>query len=163
MDSGLIALIVITLIRFFVPWTIFRWPLAGALLAILADISDVMVFERFGAGPLSGDLYHNFDKVFDMWYLFFEFMLALKWKSSLARGTALFLFVWRFSGFAVFEFSTMLGYGKAFRPAFTLAPNLFEHWYLTWTVIKKWWPNFVLTKTKLFVLLLIVGVPKLVQ
>ena len=161
MDSGLVALIVIILVRFFVPLTLFRFPLLGALFCIIGDISDVMIFEEFGAGPLTGGLYHNFDKVFDIWYLFFELLVARRWANNLAKNTAVFFFMWRFLGFVTFEASTILG--ATFRPAFTLSPNIFEHWYIAWTVIKKWNPRFVLTKTRLAIILFIVGAPKLIQ
>lgn len=46
------ALILVILIRLGLPLTILRWPLGGAVVAILADISDVMIFEQFGSGPL---------------------------------------------------------------------------------------------------------------
>lgn len=154
--EGFTALIIVILIRTFVPFTLFRWPLFGAVLAILADISDVMIFEAFGSGPLEGELYHNFDKIFDTYYLFFEFLVLHKWVNTLARRTGKILFLWRFAGFTLFEFTGI-------RPFFTLAPNIFEHWYLAWTVIKKWWPQFALTKTRLFIILFIVGAPKVVQ
>lgn len=161
MDLGLFIFCLLVLIRTAVPLTLFRFPLLGAVLCILGDISDVMLFEAFGAGPLPDGLYHNFDKFFDIWYLFFECLVAWRWRNVLARKTALILFTWRFMGFATFEISTLLGH--TIRWAFFAAPNIFEHWYILWTVILKWWPSFKLTKAKLAILILLVGAPKIAQ
>ena len=155
----MIASIVIILVRLLVPFTIFRWPLGGALLAIAADASDVMTFERFGYGffdYFGTNTYHNLDKFFDTYYLFFELLIARKWTSVLARRTAVSLFWLRFSGVILFEITRV-------RWLFVLTPNIFENFYIFWTVVLKWFKNFKLTKTKLLLILIIVGVPKIVQ
>ncbi|MEK6906813.1 MAG: hypothetical protein AABW81_04290 [Nanoarchaeota archaeon] len=66
MTLGEIASILVILIRVFIPLTILRWPLAGAVLAILGDISDVMIYEQFGRGFLQVVPYHFTDKIFDI-------------------------------------------------------------------------------------------------
>lgn len=62
---------IVALIRTFVPFTILRWPLAGAILAVIADAADVMIFQafksQFGSGLFSPAYYHNFDKFFDIY------------------------------------------------------------------------------------------------
>jgi hypothetical protein len=161
MDVGLIALIIVVCIRLFLPLTVFRWALLGGVLAILGDICDVMIFEAFGSGPLQGDLYHNFDKFFDTYYLTLEFLVVRKWKNVIARRTAKGLFYWRFTGFALFEILSIFGY--VFRPFFLLAPNVFEHFYIFWAFILRFVPKFKLTVKRLIIILLIVGLPKLVQ
>jgi len=161
MDTGILALIIITAIRLFLPLSVFKWPLLGGLLAILGDISDVMTFETYGSGPLSDEYYHNYDKVFDIYYLFLEFLVARTWTDKLAKKTAQGLFIWRFAGFGLFELSTLLGH--TVRPFFFLAPNIFENFYLAWLTIRKFKPEFVLTKKRLVIILLIVGIPKIIQ
>jgi len=49
MDGFVVSLIVIGY-RFFVPFTILRWSLAGIFLSIAADASDAMIFEATGWG-----------------------------------------------------------------------------------------------------------------
>jgi len=161
MDIGIIVLVIIVLIRLLVPLVIFKKPLLGAALAILGDISDVMAFEAFGSGPLSDSHYHNFDKFFDTYYLFIEFMVASRWASTLARRTAKGLFIWRFLGFFIFEISTF--FGNPIRPAFFLAPNIFENFFIAWLVILKFKPDFHLNLRKLIYIILIVGLPKIAQ
>ena len=153
---GELVLIIVIIVRTLVPFTILRYPLAGALLAIAGDISDVMLFERFGSGPLTDDLYHNFDKIFDTYYLFFEFLVVHRWKETLARRIGKGLFLWRFIGFTLFE---TIG----IRWAFFAAPNIFENFYLAWTVLRKYFPKFLLGNRGILALLAIVALPKLIQ
>lgn len=148
--------IFITVLRLVVPLSLFRWPLLGAVLCTAADASDVMLMEKFGWGYFGNNMYHTFDKIFDIYYLFFEFLIVFKWKDMLARRTAKALFIWRFVGFAVYEIFGI-------RAVFFLAPNIFEHFYIAWVVIQKWFKNFVLTPTKLVMILLVVGLPKIAQ
>lgn len=155
MDAYTISL-AISLIRIVVPFSLFRWPLLGGLFCVVADASDVMLMEKFGWGYYGNNMYHVFDKIFDIWYLFFEFLVIHKWTDALARRTGKTLFLWRFAGFAAFEF-------WAFRPAFFLAPNIFENFYLAYLIIKKFYKDFILTPGKLATLLLVVGIPKMAQ
>lgn len=158
---GELTLILVIVLRIFLPLTILRWNLAGALLAIMADAADVIIFQKFGSGPLTGRYYHNFDKFFDIYYLFLELLVARRWTNNLAKTTAKTLFIWRVAGFVIFELSSILG--RPLRIALVLAPNIFENFYLGWTVINKWLPRFKLTKTRLLIILLAVGLPKIIQ
>ena len=152
-DPNLTSIIVI-LLRLLVPFTILRWPLAGTILAILADTSDIMIFEGFGYGFLSSIPYQYLDKVFDMWTLFFEFLIVRQWVDILARKTGMFLFGWRFVGFLVFMIFGI-------REAFFFAPNLFEYFFLAMLVIWKFNKKFELKKKSLIIILLIIGIPKI--
>ena len=155
MGTEIVPLIVIV-IRTLVPFTILRWPLGGMVLAILADASDAMVFEKFGVGYPGVENYHVADKFFDTYYLFFAYLVVHRWKNTLARRTAKVLFLWRFAGFVAFEF-TGLPY-IAF-----LAPNIFENFYLFWAIVLKLFPSFKLTPARLAVVLFVVGFPKVIQ
>lgn len=150
-----IAPLIIVIIRILVPFTILRWPLGGMILAILGDISDAMVFEKFGTGYFNMD-YHRIDKFLDIYYLFFAFLVVHRWKNTLARRTAKALFLWRFAGFVVFEFSGL-------QYIFFIAPNIFEHFYLFWAVIIRFFPSFKLTPLRLAIALFILGFPKVIQ
>jgi len=46
---------------------------------------------------------------------------------------------------------------------FALAPNIFEHFYLFWVAKISFFNKFKLTALRLFVILFIVGVPKIIQ
>lgn len=152
----IIAVIIVILARIFIPFLILRFPLAGGLLAIVADISDVMIFEAFGYGILEGFSYHHIDKIFDMWYLFFEFLVVRKWSDELARRTGKVLFAWRFIGFLVFELT-------GFRAALLLAPNILEFFFLAYLVIKKFSKSFKFNIKSLIIVLLIVGIPNIIK
>lgn len=147
--------VLVLALRLVVPFSILRWPLAGMFFSIVADALDVMIFDKFG-GKFWSDNYHADDKVLDIYYLAFAFIAAHKWKDLLARRTAKILFLWRFVGFAVFELSGL-------RPAFLLAPAIFENFYIAWLVILKFSPNFYLTPKRLFIILIATGIPKIAQ
>jgi hypothetical protein len=147
----------VILLRFFVPFLILRWPLLGAILALLVDASDVMIFEKFGFGFIANFLdYHQFDKIFDMWYLTFEFLVIRRWADVLAKKTGTILFGWRFIGSVIF-----ILFGV--REILFFAPNIFEYFFLAMLVVWKFNEKFELTKKSLTIILLIVGIPTLIK
>ncbi len=148
--------LVVVLIRFFVPFTILRWPFWGAILVILGDISDVVLMDAFGWGWFEGRNYHVYDKFFDTYYLGFEMYMAFKWQEVLARRTAMVLFSWRVLGIIAFEIFKI-------RQLVFLAPNIFENFYLLVVGLKKFFKFKVDNVKKLIILLLIAGIPKIVQ
>ncbi len=155
-DPNITPQVIVLLLRLLVPFTILRWPLAGTILAILADSSDVLVFDYFDYGFLSGIQYHVLDKIFDMWQLFFEFLVVRSWMDVLARKTGMILFGWRALGFLVFIIFGL-------REAFFLAPNIFEYFFLAMLVIWKFNKKFELKKKSLIIILLIIGIPSLIK
>ena len=148
--------ILIMLLRFFIPFLILKKPLLGAILAIIADATDVMILDLLGTTFSSTIEYHHFDKAFDFWYLFFEFLVVLKWKDKLARNTASTLFIWRAIGFAAF-------YLTGARAAFFFAPNIFEFFFLGVLIVWKIKPNFKFTYKSTIILLLAVGIPNIIK
>jgi len=157
MDSGTLSFIFIIFFRGLIPFTILRWPLLGGFLAIIGDISDVFFFQAFGYGSFEEYFsYHQLDKLLDMWYLFFEFLIMLRWRDILAKKTGIVLFLWRFAGFLLFEFFGI-------RLAFFLAPNIFEFFYLGYLTLMKIDKDFKFTKKSLGVLLLVVGLPNVIK
>ena len=155
MDLELIPTLII-LSRILVPFVILRFPLTGALLAILADSLDVIILDLFNTTFHPSAPYHFFDKIFDIWYLFFEFLLVLKWKDKIARNTAAGLFIWRAIGFLAF---IIFGY----REAFFFAPNIFEFFFLACLIIWKYNSNFKFTWKSTTIVLLIVGIPNIIK
>lgn len=150
-----IAFLVLAL-RLLLPFTIFRWPLLGGILAFAADFYDFPILNGFGWGFLTSETYQPIDKLFDIYYLSFEAIVALRWSDSLARKSALGLFLWRLGGVVAFELTGI-------RKLLVLAPNIFEYFYLTFLTIKKFNSRFRLTKKTLFVIVIAIGIPKLVH
>ncbi|MBI2506791.1 MAG: hypothetical protein HYW00_01485 [Candidatus Colwellbacteria bacterium] len=150
----MIALLVITL-RLLLPLTILRWPLAGGLLALTADLYDFVVFNKISWGFLTSETYQPIDKLLDIYYLSLEVYAASKWNDLLAKKTAISLFFWRLAGVIIFELTQL-------RKFLFFAPNIFEYFYLVFLSIKRFKPDFRLQKRSLIILLLVIGIPKLV-
>ena len=150
-----LVLIVLAL-RLLIPFTIFRWPLLGGLLAFTADIYDFVILNKFGwPGFLNSDIYQPIDKALDVYYFSFEVFVAAKWSDVLARRTAVVLFLWRMIGIVIFELT-------GFRKALFLAPNIFEYFYLAFLGIKKINPAFRMQRKWLIIILAVIAVPKLI-
>lgn len=151
----MVALLVVAL-RLLLPFTIFRWPLLGGLLALTADFYDFPLLNTFGWGFLTPETYQSVDKMLDIYYLSFEFLVALRWNDLLARKAAVGLFSWRLIGVIIFELTQV-------RKFLFFAPNIFEYFYLAFLGIKKFKPDFRLSKKLLLILLVAIGIPKLAQ
>lgn len=153
----MIQFIIIALIRLLVPLTIFRWRFWGVVLSIAADASDVMIMEKFGFGPFTGQVYNGYDKLFDIYNLFIEFLMVLKWSNPLAKRTGAALFAWRMIGAAIYEMTHL-------RSMLFFAPNIFEYFYLAVAGLEKYVPKFRLDSAKkLIIILLIVGIPNIAK
>ena len=149
-------LFIILALRLLVPFTIFRWPLLGGILAFTADFYDFFFLNTFGWGFLTSETYQPIDKIFDIYYLSFEFLVALRWRDLLARKSAIALFSWRLLGVVAFELTQT-------RKFLLLAPNIFEYFYLAFLAIKRFKPEFRLTKKILVIMLVTIGIPKLIH
>ena len=155
------AIIVIAL-RLVVPLSIFRWPLAGALLSMLVDALDVILVDAIarvlGVAGEFGPTYAQIDKWLDIYYLAFEaVVVARRWSEALLRRTALALFGWRLLGVLLFE-------ATAIRPLLVVFPNLFENFYLYVLVVRRVAPRLVpRTLPQLALVLLILYIPKAIQ
>src|SRR5919199_580898 len=151
------TLLLVILIRLLVPLTILKWHLMGPLLSIAADASDVVLFDALGGPSYMGGAYHTVDKLFDMYYLSFMLYVSFRWTEPLEKQTAIILYGWRLLGIALFEVTRA-------RQLIFLAPNIFENFYLLVVGVRRSSPQFrVNNRDKLMVVLLIVGVPKLIQ
>jgi hypothetical protein len=113
-------ILVIAAIRIAASLPVLRWPLAGGLLAILADLADLLLRDVLDLGGV-GD-YQSLDKWLDQVYLATFFVVALRW-SGLPRQVAIGLYAFRLAGFALFELTGERG-------LLLLFPNVFEFWFL---------------------------------
>jgi hypothetical protein len=146
--------LIVILLRLIIPLSIFRWPLGGALAALLADMLDVVIVDALDMGGFSD--YAALDKALDMYYLSFCLIVSLRWEESLARWTSIVLFAYRAIGFMLFEVTQI-------RVFLFIFPNLFENFYLAYLTLKKFASDFYLTPKSLAVLLAVLLIPKLAQ
>jgi hypothetical protein len=99
---------------------VLRWPLAGGLLAILVDLSDLLLRDLLDLGGVPD--YQGLDKWLDQVYLGCFLLVALRW-SGPARTVAVALYAFRLVGFVAFELSHE-------RALLLLFPNVFEFWFI---------------------------------
>lgn len=111
---------------------VLRWPLAGGLLAILVDLSDLLLRDVLDLGGIPD--YQSFDKWMDQVYLACFLIVALRW-SGPERAIAVALYVYRLVGFVAFEVTGQ-------RDLLLVFPNVFEPWFLLVAAIHHWRPGF---------------------
>jgi hypothetical protein len=119
-----IGLWIVLLVRFAVPLTILRWPLWGGVASLSADTLDVVAWSLMPWGGYP-DSYHMLDKYFDVYYLSIEAIVSqTRWGVGWPRRIALVLFIWRLTGFVLFE-------ATGERRLLFLCPNIFEYFFLS--------------------------------
>jgi hypothetical protein len=111
---------------------VLRWPLAGGLLAILVDLSDLLLRDTLDLGGIPD--YQSFDKWADQVYLGLFLVVALRW-SGVERSIAVGLYLFRLVGFVAFELT-----GE--RALLLVFPNVFEPWFLTVAAVHRFRPGF---------------------
>ena len=124
--------LVIGAIRILGSLPVLRWPLAGGLLAILVDLSDLLLRDTLDLGGIPD--YQAFDKWADQVYLGLFLVVALRW-SGVERSIAVGLYVFRLIGFLAFELT-----GE--RALLLVFPNVFEPWFLTVAAVHRFRPGF---------------------
>ena len=115
-----VEILVIAAIRIAASLPVLRWPLAGGILAIVVDASDLLLRDALDLGGV-GD-YQSFDKWLDQVYMATFLVVALRWDGP-ARSIAVGLYACRLVGFILFELT-----GE--RAVLLLFPNVFEVWFL---------------------------------
>ena len=130
-----------------------RWPLAGGLLAIFVDLTDLYWMNVLDLGGIPD--YQLFDKLADQVYLAVFLIVALRWTGP-ERTVAIVLYVFRMVGFLAFELS-----GE--RAVLLLFPNLFEFWFLCIAALHHVRPGFEWTRARLVAVLVPLLVAKEVQ
>ncbi len=147
---------IIILLRLIVPLSILRYPLAGGIAAMLLDGLDVVLIEQIPGGSFGGH-YHTLDKLLDSYYLAIELIVALRWRSPWAKWPAVFLFVYRLAGVALFELTEQ-------RIMLFLFPNLFENWWLYVVIVARFWPRVYPRSAKTVAIpLVLLLIPKMAQ
>ena len=99
---------------------VFRWPLAGAFIALFADLTDLFLREWLDLGGVKD--YQRFDKWLDQAYMLTFLFVAIRWQ-ALPRNIAVALYTFRLAGFVTFEIT-------GDRDILLLFPNLFEYWFI---------------------------------
>lgn len=115
-----LEVLLVAAIRIAASLPVLRWPLAGGILAILVDLSDLLLFDLLDLGGVAD--YQAVDKWLDQVYLVTFLVVALRW-SDPARSIAVGLYLFRLVGFVAFEASGERAILLAF-------PNAFEFWFL---------------------------------
>jgi hypothetical protein len=128
-----LEVLVIGAIRVLGSLPVLRWPLAGGILAILVDLSDLLLRDVLDLGGIPD--YQAFDKWMDQVYLAAFLIVALRWR-GLERSIAVGLYVFRLVGFVAFELTGERG-------LLLLFPNVFELWFLVVAAIHVTRPGFV--------------------
>src|SRR5688572_29712134 len=142
-------------LRLIVPLSILRYPLGGAIAAMILDACDVVLLTLIGRGEFAD--YHATDKYLDMYYLTLAVFVSRRWSNALARRTSIVLFVYRAIGFVAFEATQM-------RALLFLFPNLFENFYLFYLAsLRILGRDLITSRSKLALWLAILLVPKLAQ
>ncbi len=145
--------LLIIVLRVLLPLTILRWPLAGGILALLADALDIVFASLVDLGGLWQ--YHNLDKYLDTYYLALEAIVAQRW-TALPRWTATLLFAYRLTGVVLFEVTNI-------RLFLFFFPALFENFFLFYAALLRFAPDYELTMRRLGMWLAILLVPKMIQ
>lgn len=122
---------VIAIVRIAGSLPVLRWPLAGGVLAILVDLSDLLLRDVLDLGGIPD--YQSFDKWVDQVYLAAFLVVALRW-SGIERTVAIALYAWRIVGFVAFE-------ATGDRNLLLLFPNVFELWFLAVAAIHRFRPG----------------------
>ena len=127
-----LEVLVIGAIRIAGSLPVLRWPLAGGLLAIVVDLSDLLLRDVLDLGGIPD--YQAFDKWIDQVYLAAFLVVALRWADP-ERAIAVGLYLFRLVGFVAFELT-----GE--RALLLLFPNVFELWFLCVAAVHRFRPGF---------------------
>jgi len=133
MGTGVVTLevLVIGAVRVLGSLPVLRWPLAGGILAILVDLSDLLLRDTLDLGGIPD--YQAFDKWADQVYLGLFLIVALRWRGP-ERWVSVGLYAYRLIGFVAFELT-----GE--RALLLVFPNVFEPWFLLVAAIHRWRPG----------------------
>ncbi len=147
-----LEVLVIAVVRIAGSLPVLRWPLAGGILAVLVDLSDLLLRDTLDLGGLPD--YQGLDKWLDQVYMGCFLLVALRWEGA-ERRVAVGLYVYRMVGFVLFEVTGDRG-------LLLLFPNVFELWFLAVALLHRFRPAFVWTPSRLLVaLVLLTGLKEL--
>lgn len=147
--------LIVIVLRLLLPLLVFKYRVAGSIVAVLADALDVVAITAINNGEFAS--YHTTDKYLDMYYLTLELFVCFSFKNTLAKNASIFLFAWRLIGFVLFEITHV-------RSVLFFFPNLFENFFLFYVVMRKYAKkDWISSKKNLFIILILLLIPKLVQ
>jgi hypothetical protein len=147
-----LEVLVIAVVRVLGSLPVLRWPLAGGLLAIAIDLSDLLLRDTLDLGGVPD--YQSLDKWLDQVYMACFLIVALRW-NGLERGLAVGLYVFRLVGFLAFE-------ATGERALLFLFPNVFEPWFLVVAAVHRFKPELRWTRrTFAPTFVLLVGIKEL--
>ena len=138
-----LEVVVVALYRIFGSLPTLKWPLAGGLLAIFVDLTDLFWFQVLDLGGVPD--YQMFDKLADQVYLAVFLIVALRWTGP-ERTISVVLYVFRIAGFVLFELT-------GDRAILLVFPNVFEFWFLFIAALHHFRPAMVWTRVQLAVVL----------
>lgn len=121
--------LVIALVRIAGSLPVLRWPLAGGIVAILVDLSDLLLMNVLDLGGVPD--YQRLDKVLDLVYMTAFLVVALRWTGP-DRWVSVVLFAFRMVGFVAYE-------ATGAREILLLFPNVFEPWFLLVAALHHRW------------------------
>lgn len=127
--------IIIAFVRIAGALPVLRWALAGALIAIAVDLSDLFQMNLLDLGGVGN--YQALDKWLDLSYMITFLIVALRWHGP-ARSVAVGLFAIRMVGFVMFEATGNRWVLLAF-------PNGFEFWFVFVALLRYFRPAYDLT------------------
>ncbi|MDA1216012.1 MAG: hypothetical protein O2812_03975 [Chloroflexi bacterium] len=145
--------IIITIVRVAGALLVLRWALAGGLVAIAVDLSDLFLMNLLDQGGVRD--YQSLYKWLDLAYMATFLVVALRW-SGLTRQVAVLLFGYRIIGVVVFEIVgerwKLLGF-----------PNVFEFWFLFVAAAQHFRPGYQFTTRRSMAWLVVLLAAKEVQ
>lgn len=134
-----LEMLIIAIVRIAGSLPVLRWPLAGGILAVLVDFSDLFLMNLLHLGGVHD--YQAFYKYLDQVYLGAFLVVALRWPDP-ERTVAVGLYAYRLAGFAAFELTGA-------RTLLLFFPNVFEFWFLFVAAVRHWNPPFVFTRKRI--------------
>lgn len=140
-----LEVLVIAVVRVAGSLPVLRWPLAGGILAVLVDLSDLLLRDTLDLGGVPD--YQSLDKWLDQVYMACFLVVALRW-GALERRVAIGLYAYRMVGFLLFELTGDRG-------LLLLFPNVFELWFLFVAGLHRFRPGFRWTAARLAIVLVV--------
>ena len=137
--------LIISAVRILGALIVLRWAVAGSILAIAIDLSDLFMMNLLDMGGVRN--YQSLDKWLDLTYMFTFLWVSLKWESPY-RKISILLFTYRIIGVLLFELVGNRWMLLAF-------PNLFEFWLIAIAFSRHYFPKATLSARSIFVLLLL--------
>lgn len=128
--------LVIAIVRVLGSLVVLRWAFAGAVIAILVDLSDLFIKNLLDLGGVPN--YQLVDKIADQVYLALFLWVALHWEGRV-RTVAIALYLYRLPGFLLYLFFEE-------RWLLFVFPNVFEFWFVFVAGAAHWWKGFRCTQ-----------------